>query len=74
MNYLDPLLPGQREAKLKFLDGEYHVIKPGDFVRCGVTGEVIRLEQLRHWNVQRQIAYKSAEVAFGDFMKRGNGL
>jgi hypothetical protein len=74
MNFLDPLLPNQREAKLKYLDGEYQIIKTGDFVRCGITNEVIRIDGLRYWNVQRQIAYKSAEVAFDDYQRRGYGL
>ena len=73
MNFLDPLLPGHREAKVKYLDGEYHVIKTGEFVRCGITGDAIRMDQLRYWNVRRQLAYKSADVAFADFLANGNG-
>ncbi len=74
MNFLDPLLPGNREAKIRFLDGEYQIIKTGEFIRCGITGDPIPLDRLRYWNVQRQIAYKSAQIAFEDFQKRGNGL
>jgi hypothetical protein len=74
MNYLDPLLPGHREAKVKYLDGEYQIIRTGEFVRCGVTGDPIRMDSLKYWNVQRQIAYKSAQIAFEDYLKSGNGL
>jgi hypothetical protein len=38
MNFLDPVIPQQREAKLRYLDAEFHIIKTGEFVRCGVTG------------------------------------
>jgi hypothetical protein len=64
MNFMDPILPKQREAQLKYLDGEYQVMKQGDFVRCGITKDPISIENLRYWNVAKQIAYKSVEVAF----------
>jgi hypothetical protein len=70
MNFLDPNLPGQREAKLKYLDADYQVLREGDFVRCAVSGEAIRLENLRYWDVGRQLAFRSAEAAFSDFLKR----
>jgi hypothetical protein len=69
MNFFDPLLPGHREAQLRYLDGEYQVLKNGEFVRCGVTGEPIQVANLRYWNVHKQIAYKNAEVAFRDMYK-----
>lgn len=72
MNFLDPLLPQQREAKLRYLDAEFQIIKTGDFVRCAVTGDPIRLDNLKYWNVQRQVPYKSAEVAFAEYLKHGS--
>ncbi len=66
MNYLDPLLSPQREAKLKYLDGEYQILREGEFVRCAVTGDPIRLDNLRYWNVDKQVAYKSAQEAYLD--------
>ena len=51
MNYLDPNLPRQREAKLKYLNSDFQVLKEGDFVRCGVSGDPIRLENLKYWDV-----------------------
>jgi hypothetical protein len=68
MNYMDPI--AQKEARLRYGDGEYTVMKTGDFVRCGVTGVIIMLDDLKHWNVEKQIAYKSAEVAFADMPQR----
>jgi hypothetical protein len=73
MNILDPILPAQREAKIRYGDGEYQVIRTGEFVRCGVTGDPIRMENLKYWNVNEQIAYKSADIAFADYVRRGYG-
>ena len=53
-----------REAKVLFLDADFQVIRPGDFVRCAVTGKPIALRELRYWSVERQEAYASPEVAF----------
>lgn len=70
MNFLDPALPQQREATLRYLDADYQVVREGEFVRCAVTGTPIRLEELRYWNVQRQEPYASATVAFAELLKR----
>jgi hypothetical protein len=67
MNRMSPIFPQQREARLRYLDHEYDVISPGDFVRCAVTGDPIRLENLRYWSVEKQEAYKSAKEAFRDY-------
>lgn len=53
---------GGMEAKLEYGDGEYRVVRPGAFVRCGVTGQPIPLDQLRYWNVDRQEAYATVEA------------
>jgi hypothetical protein len=66
MNYIDPVLPKQREAQMRYLDGEFQVLKAGEFVRCGITGDPINVHNLRYWNVVKQIAYKSADLAFAD--------
>lgn len=69
MNFLDPLLPQQREARLRYLDADYQVLREGEFVRCAATGDPIRVENLRYWNVERQMPYRSAEVAFAEMLK-----
>lgn len=61
MNKLD--LGGGGEAKLRYLDADFEVQKAGDFVRCAITGEAIRLRDLRYWSVDRQEAYKDAVAA-----------
>ena len=70
MNFLDPIIPQQREAKLRFLDADYQVLREGDFVRCAATGDPIRLDNLRYWNVARQEAYRSADMAFRELLTR----
>ncbi len=69
MNFLDPLLPRSREAKLRYLDADFQVMREGEFVYCAVTGDPIRLDSLRYWNVQRQTPYRSAEIAFAELLK-----
>jgi hypothetical protein len=70
MNYLDPNLPRQREAKLRYLNSDFQVLREGDFVRCSVSGNPIKLENLRYWDVERQMAFGSAEISFGEFLAR----
>lgn len=64
MNRFERLFGIRGEAKVKFLDGEFEVIAPGEFVRCAVTGEPIPLADLKYWSVEQQEAYASAEISF----------
>jgi hypothetical protein len=64
MNRFERLLGLKGEAKLRYLDGEFQVLTPGDFVRCAVTGEPIALPDLRYWSVELQEAYASAQISF----------
>lgn len=50
------------EAQLEYLPADIRVLRPGSFVRCGVTGATIPLEELRYWSVERQEAYASPEA------------
>jgi hypothetical protein len=54
--------PMSGEAELKYLDGDFRVVKPGAFVRCAVTGAAIPLEELKYWSVDLQEAYASPEA------------
>ena len=54
--------PVNGEAELKYLDGDFRVVKPGAFVRCAVSGAPIPLEELKYWSVERQEAYASPEA------------
>jgi hypothetical protein len=60
MNFQGHSFPAQREAKLRYLDADFQVLREGDFVRCAITGDPIKLDNLRYWSVDRQEAYKSA--------------
>lgn len=63
MNRFEKFFGLKGEAKVRYLDGEFQVISPGDFVRCAVTGETIMLPDLRYWSVELQEAYASAEIS-----------
>jgi hypothetical protein len=55
-----PLAAG--EADLRFLDGDYRIVRPGSYVRCAVTGTPIALDELKYWSVDLQEAYASPEA------------
>ena len=60
------------EAKIKYLDGEFEVVMPGNHVICAVTGEKISLSDLRYWSVDRQEAYLDAEASMqAELAQRG---
>ena len=50
------------EAEVKYLDGDFRVVRPGAFVRCAVTGAAIPLEELKYWSVDLQEAYASPDI------------
>ncbi|HEX5934944.1 MAG TPA: DUF2093 domain-containing protein [Pseudorhizobium sp.] len=52
---------GSREAKIRYLDGDYQILTAGSFVVCAMTGIRIPLDELRYWSVARQEPY--ADVA-----------
>jgi hypothetical protein len=58
----DRSAPMSGEAEVKYLDGDFRVVKPGAFVRCAVTGAAIPLEELKYWSVDLQEAYASPEA------------
>ena len=55
--------PGAREARIRYLDGDFQVTSPGSFVRCAVTGESIPLDELKYWSVARQEPYINAAAS-----------
>lgn len=66
--------PGAREARLRYLDGDFQVVTPGAFVRCAVTGESIPLDELKYWSVARQEAYANAEASLMSEMEHDPDL
>lgn len=66
--------PGAREARIRYLDGDFQVTSPGAFVRCAVTGESIPLDELKYWSVARQEPYATAEISFQRELDANPGL
>ena len=54
--------PGGKEARIRYLDGDFQVTSPGAFVRCAVTGVPIPLEELKYWSVDLQEPYVNPEA------------
>ena len=55
--------PDGRQAKIRYLDGDFQVVSPGSHVLCAVTGAVIPLDELKYWSVERQEAYVDAHAS-----------
>ena len=62
LNRSDRPPPMAGEAEVKFLDGDFRILRPGAFVRCAVSGAAIPLEELKYWSVELQEAYVSPEA------------
>ena len=62
LNRFDRSAASPGEAEVKFLDGDFRVVKPGAFVRCAVTGVPIPIEELKYWSVDLQEAYASPDA------------
>jgi hypothetical protein len=60
---------GGGEAVIRYLDGDYKIVKPGAYVLCAVTGARIPLGDLRYWDVDRQEAYADADAALKAFAR-----
>jgi hypothetical protein len=69
MNRIEKFFGVRNEAKLRYLDGEFEVLSPGEFVRCSVTGQPISLSDLRYWSVDAQEAYASAEISVKRYLE-----
>ncbi|HEV7718368.1 MAG TPA: DUF2093 domain-containing protein [Arsenicitalea sp.] len=61
------------EAVVRYLDGDYVVLRPGRFVRCAITDKPIPLDELSYWNVDRQEAYADANAAYEAYVRHGLG-
>ena len=72
MNQFERLVGSRREARVRYLDNDIQNLDdPGGewrdthrfFVRCAVTQQMIALEELKYWSVDRQEPYASAAAA-----------
>jgi hypothetical protein len=66
--------PGAKEARLRYLDGDFQVMTPGSYVRCAVTGTSIPLDELKYWSVARQEPYANATASLQREMELDPGL
>lgn len=62
MNRFERFPEPHGEAEVRYLDGEFRILRPGSFVRCAVTGRPIALDELRYWSVDLQEAYADPEA------------
>jgi hypothetical protein len=62
LNRTDRSSPMAGEAEVRYLDGDFRVVRPGAFVRCAVTGSPIPLEELKYWSVDLQEPYANPEA------------
>ena len=73
MSTLGRLYGLKGEARLRYLDGSYDVLTPGDFVRCSVSGDVIAVADLKYWSVERQEAYRDAATSLKRHLQLQSG-
>jgi len=68
MNILDPGF-APVEAKVRYMDADFVVLKPGAFVRCAITDQPIQIDELKYWSVDRQEAYFDAKAAYQAYLR-----
>jgi len=71
MNRFERFPEPHGEAELRYMDGDFRILRPGGFVRCAVTGESIPLDELRYWSVDLQEAYASPEAVLARVKEKG---
>ncbi|MBS1166342.1 MAG: hypothetical protein H6Q99_1938 [Proteobacteria bacterium] len=54
---------GGGEAQIRYLDGDYQILRNGNYVRCAITGRPILLQDLKYWSAEHQEPYIDAEAA-----------
>jgi hypothetical protein len=54
---------GSREAKIRYLDGDFQILMPGGYVTCAITGKQIPIDELKYWSVDRQQPYADAAAS-----------
>ena len=64
---------GYREAKIRYLDGDYQILAAGSYVVCAMTGTQIPIDELRYWSVSRQEPYADCAASL-EAEKRAGAL
>jgi hypothetical protein len=49
---------------LRYLDGDFEIVKHGSYVVCAVTSTQIPLDELKYWSVARQEAYATGLISY----------
>ena len=55
--------PGDRPAKIRYLDGDFQILMPGNHVVCAITRDIIPIEELKYWSVARQEPYVDVQAS-----------
>jgi len=63
---------GSKEAKIRYLESDFEVMVPGDFVACAISGKSIPLDELKYWSFNRQEAYVDAQASLQAEQNAGN--
>jgi len=56
--------PRSSQAVLRYLDGDFEIVKHGSYVVCAVTDAQIPLDELKYWSVARQEAYATGLISY----------
>ena len=64
---------GNREAKIRYLDGDFQILSPGNHVVCAIAGKPILVDELKYWSVLRQEPYADASASL-EAEKRAGAL
>jgi hypothetical protein len=63
---------GSREAKIRYMDGDFQILAPGGYVVCAVTEKEISIDELKYWSVDRQEPYIDAAASLEAEKRAGN--
>lgn len=59
-------------AQVHYDASEFHVLRPGRYVLCAVSGEPIPLRELKYWSAAHQEAYRGGVEATAALMAGGS--
>lgn len=51
------------EARIRYDHADFQVLSSGSFVRCAVTNQIIPVDDLKYWSVERQEAYSNVNAS-----------
>ena len=61
-----------KEAKLKYGDGNFQVLERGEYVICAVTKKRITINELKYWSVDKQEPYFDADSSLKGMLSETN--